>query len=152
MVSRCVEGPLPSLTFYLLMTIFCFVGLLIKKLLFLRRFLTLMVLLQVNLSTINYQKSKILLSSNTIQHRKSIISAFLGVTESIGSSKYLGFLSIIGKWKKSMFYFIKDRLWNLINNWTNKHLSKAGEEILVNFVAQSIPIYCMSVFLLPSTL
>lgn len=97
MESRCVEGLHPSHIFYLLMTVFCFAGLLIKKLLFLRRSLTLMVLLQVNLLTINYQKSKILFSSNTIQHQKSIISTFLGVTESIGSSKYLGFLSIIGK-------------------------------------------------------
>lgn len=72
--------------------------------------------------------------------------------ESIGSVKYLGLPSIIGKRKKVIFAFIKDRIRSCINHWTTKHLSKAGKEILVKYVAQSIHTYCMSVYLLPSTL
>jgi len=33
-----------------------------------------------------------------------------------------------------------------------KHLLKVGREILMKSVAQSIPTYCMSIFLLPTTL
>lgn len=80
------------------------------------------------------------------------ISAFLGVTESIDSSKYLGLPSIIGKRNKVVFSFRKDRLWNRINHRTSKHLSKASKEIFVKFVAQSIPVYCMSVYLLLSSI
>lgn len=39
-----------------------------------------------------------------------------------------------------------------INHWSTKHLSSADKEILIKSIAQAIPTYCMSVFLLPSTL
>lgn len=80
------------------------------------------------------------------------ISSHLGVTESMGTGGYLGLPFIIGRKKKKVFGFIKDRLSRCINHWFSKHLSKAGKEILVKSVAQTIPTYCMSVFLLPSTL
>nr|KYP76366.1 Putative ribonuclease H protein At1g65750 [Cajanus cajan] len=51
-----------------------------------------------------------------------------------------------------MFNNIKDRIWRKINHWPGKHLSKAGREILLKSVAQAIPSYCMSTFLLPTTL
>jgi hypothetical protein len=47
---------------------------------------------------------------------------------------------------------VKDRIWSRISNWKNKLLSQAGKEILLKVVAQSIPTYTMSVFLLPKTL
>lgn len=39
-----------------------------------------------------------------------------------------------------------------MQTWKDKFLSQAGREILVKSVAQAIPSYCMSSFLLPSSL
>lgn len=47
---------------------------------------------------------------------------------------------------------VKDRIWSKISNLKNKFLSHAGKEILLKAVAQSIPTYTMSIFLLPNIL
>lgn len=46
---------------------------------------------------INFQKSKIIFSSNTNYLQRQYLSSPLGVTESIGTSRYLRLPSIIGK-------------------------------------------------------
>lgn len=51
---------------------------------------------------INYQKSKIMFSSNTPPNMKQFISSLLGVIDTIGTSKYLGLPSIIGRRKKKL--------------------------------------------------
>ena len=50
------------------------------------------------------------------------------------------------------FGFIKDRIWDKINSWSNKCLSKAGREVMIKSILQSIPSYIMSIFLLPNKL
>lgn len=59
---------------------------------------------------INYQKSEIFYSTNTPQHLKDNISTIKGITQTIGSSNYLGLPSIIGRKKIVVFGFFKDRL------------------------------------------
>lgn len=54
-----------------------------------------------------------------------------------------------GKDKKKLFRGLEDRVWNRVNGWEGKLLSKAGKETLIKSVAQSIPNYTMSVFQLP---
>lgn len=51
-----------------------------------------------------------------------------------------------------MFEFLKDRLWRKIQGWNVKCLSKAGKAILLHNVAQAVPSYAMSCFLLPKSL
>lgn len=51
-----------------------------------------------------------------------------------------------------VFNFLKDRLWSKIQEWSAKRLSKAGKAILLRTVAQAIPSYAMSCFLLPKSL
>ncbi|WJX95209.1 hypothetical protein P8452_76553 [Trifolium repens] len=101
---------------------------------------------------INYQKSAIAYSRNTEANCRSLINNLLGVAESMGHGKYLGLPSIIGRDKKSIFSFIKDRIWKKIQNWNSRSLSRAGKEVLIKAVAQAIPSYCMGAFLLPTTL
>jgi hypothetical protein len=101
---------------------------------------------------INMQKSEIFFSKNTSGDMKEKMQSIFQVTESMGSGKYLGLPSMVGRKKKAIFNYIRDRIWKRIQNWSGKHLSKGGREVLIKSVAQSIPTYCMSSFLLPSTL
>ncbi|MCH82487.1 RNA-directed DNA polymerase (Reverse transcriptase), partial [Trifolium medium] len=70
----------------------------------------------------------------------------------MGTGKYLGLPSTIGRKKKAIFGYVRDRVWQKIQHWSGKHLSKARREVLIKSVAQAIPTYCMSTFLLPTTL
>jgi hypothetical protein len=81
-----------------------------------------------------------------------ILMNVLQVSESMGTGKYLGMPSMIGRNKRAIFGYLRDRVWRKIQQWSGKHLSKAGREVLIKSVAQSIPTYCMSTFLLPTTL
>jgi hypothetical protein len=59
---------------------------------------------------------------------------------------------MIGRSKKAIFNYIKDRIWNRITSWSSKLLSQAGKEVLIKSMAQAIPSYCMGVFLLPTSI
>lgn len=96
---------------------------------------------------INMQKSKIFFSRNTSQAMKDQITNLLVVTECLSTGKYLGLPSMIGRKKKEIFGFLRDRTWKRIKSWSGKHLSKAGREVLIKSVAQSIPTYCMTTFM-----
>lgn len=81
---------------------------------------------------INYSKSEVYFSRNvgdTIQH--SLVAA-LGVCVALGTGKYLGLPSMVGRGKKAIFSFIKDCLWKKINAWNAKNLSMAGREVMIN--------------------
>lgn len=50
------------------------------------------------------------------------------------------------------FKFVKDKVEQKIKNWNAKLLSRAGKAVLIKSVAQTIPSYIMSCFMLPKTL
>lgn len=64
--------------------------------------------------------------------------------------RYLGLPTIFQRSKNISFSSIKDRIRKKLQGWKEKLLSKAGKEILIKVVAQSIPTYAMSCFKLPS--
>ncbi|XP_057791345.1 uncharacterized protein LOC131008488 [Salvia miltiorrhiza] len=101
---------------------------------------------------INYQKSGVFYSSNINDAGRDEISDVLGVATPLNTGRYLGLPSLVGRKKKEIFRYIRDRMWKKIQGWQGKKLSKAGKEILIKGVAQAIPSYCMSIFLLPTTL
>ncbi|XP_057796787.1 uncharacterized protein LOC131012797 [Salvia miltiorrhiza] len=101
---------------------------------------------------INYQKSGVFFSLNVSATEREAISGTLGVTSALDTGRYLGLPSLIGRKKKEIFKYLRDRLWKKIQGWNGKKLSKAGKEILLKGVAQAIPSYCMSIFLLPTSL
>ena len=73
----------------------------------------------------------------------------LGVQEVHRFDSYLGLPTLVGRSKYHIFSYLKDRIWKKMQGWKGKLLSKAGKEILIKAVAQSIPTYTMSVFQLP---
>ena len=66
--------------------------------------------------------------------------------------KYLGLPTLISRAKYQSFFYLKDRVWKKLQEWKGKLLSRAGKEVLIKAVAQSIPTYTMGVFLLPTRL
>ena len=56
---------------------------------------------------------------------------------------------MVGREKKTIFNGLKERVAHRIQGWKERLLSKAGHEILIKSVAQSIPTYTMSYFKVP---
>ncbi|XP_012844352.1 PREDICTED: uncharacterized protein LOC105964373 [Erythranthe guttata] len=81
---------------------------------------------------------------------KGILSKYAQVVER--HDKYLGMPASMGKTKKEVFSFLRDRVWSRIKGWGGKQLSKAGKEVLIKSVLQAIPSYIMSCFMLPKGL
>ena len=65
---------------------------------------------------------------------------------------YLELPTLIGRRKYETFAFLKERVWRKLQGWKGKLLSKAGKEVLIKAVAQSIPTYTVRVFQLPGKL
>ncbi|KAK9266575.1 hypothetical protein L1049_021625 [Liquidambar formosana] len=60
--------------------------------------------------------------------------------------------ALVGRSKREIFRYIKDRIRKRIQGWKEKMLSKAGREVLIKAVAQSIPTFVMGCFKLPISL
>lgn len=98
---------------------------------------------------INFQKSSITFSSSVNEDTRSLVCDFLQVQETSNNGKYLGLPSLVGRNKSQIFSYVKDKVWSRIQGWKKKSLSRAGKEILLKTVAQAIPSYVMSVFVIP---
>jgi hypothetical protein len=101
---------------------------------------------------LNKDKTSIFFSRNTSQEKREEISQLSGLQATQSYDKYLRLPTLVGKSRMQAFRGIKDRVWNCLNNWKTKFLTQAGKEILIKAVAQAIPTYYMSVFLLPKIL
>jgi hypothetical protein len=58
----------------------------------------------------------------------------------------------LGASKSKEFQYLKEKVWNRIQGWKEKLLSKVGKEIMIKAIAQAIPTYAMSCFDLKKTL
>ncbi|GAU27012.1 hypothetical protein TSUD_313740 [Trifolium subterraneum] len=101
---------------------------------------------------VNLLKLEVFISRNMSQAAKEDLSRILGVKLVLGTGIYLGLPSMVGRSKKAIFSYIKDRIWKRINSWRGCALSKAGKEIMRKSVLQAIPSYVMSMFILPASL
>ncbi|XP_074289594.1 uncharacterized protein LOC141614747 [Silene latifolia] len=99
---------------------------------------------------VNYDKTTVSFSHCTTDERKRSIADCLGVEVVDEQGKYLGLPTVVGRSKKAIAGCIRDKLSKKLEGWRGKLLSKAGREILIKAVAQSIPTYAMSVFKLPN--
>lgn len=73
----------------------------------------------------------------------------LGVFVGDQSGKYLRLPSLVGRRKREILGFIKDKIVGHIQSWNSKYLSRAGKEVMLKNVLKAIPTYAMSGFLLP---
>ena len=95
---------------------------------------------------INFEKSSVYFSNNTRREQRDRIKLALVIREVVQFESYLGLPTLVGRSKYQTFSFLKDRVWKKIQGWKRQLFSKAGKEILIKAVAQSIPSYMMRVF------
>lgn len=98
---------------------------------------------------LNISKSSILFGNKVPAEIKTSIKQALGISNEGGMGMYLGLPEKICGSKKQAFAYIQDRLNTRVNSWSAKLLSKGGKEVLLKSVAQALPTYIMSCFLLP---
>lgn len=102
--------------------------------------------------SINFQKSGVFYSANVDSTKQMKISNILEVHNDITATKYLGLPSLVGRSKKRVFGYLKEKARNKIKGWQTKPMSQGGKTVLIRNVAQAIPSYAMSCFMLPVSL
>ncbi|KAM6584214.1 hypothetical protein CsatB_011216 [Cannabis sativa] len=98
---------------------------------------------------VNLAKSSIFYSTNTLNSIKDRINSILGMVTATEGSLYLGLPSSMGRNKSAALGFLKNKVKSRLLSYGTKFLSRAGKEILIKTVAQALPSYAMSVFLIP---
>ncbi|KAH0773751.1 hypothetical protein KY290_010888 [Solanum tuberosum] len=82
-------------------------------------------------------------SKNVREEEKVEISSLLGQRQ---RNEYLGLPAVVGRSKKRMLEFIKERVKTKIKGWKGKILSTAGKEIMLKSVLAAIRTYALSCF------
>ncbi|KAL0412615.1 UNVERIFIED_CONTAM: putative mitochondrial protein [Sesamum radiatum] len=101
---------------------------------------------------INFSKSSVAFSRNTVESLCLSITAALSIRKENKMELYLGLPSRVARSKRELFSTIRDRIWNKITGWHEKLLSQAGKQVLIQSVIQAIPSYAMGCFKLPGSL
>ena len=73
-------------------------------------------------------------SSNTKESIRHRIYSILDVFTTVNHGRYLGLPSLVGRDKKQVFDFVKEKVRKKVQGWKNKLLSRAGKEILLSSV------------------
>ncbi|XP_071722530.1 uncharacterized protein [Rutidosis leptorrhynchoides] len=95
----------------------------------------------VTSQAINLNKSRLFVGKSCPPHLKQNLASELrvAITEHLG--KYLGIPANLGKTKKQMFAWMLTRVERKLEGWKEKLISKAGKEILIKAIIQTIPQY-----------
>ena len=91
-------------------------------------------------------------SKNTEESNKAEILRILGGMKQVDQSKYLGLPMVIGRSKRQVFNYIKEKVMGKIKGWKEKLLSQAGKKVLLKSVILAMPAYAMSCCKLPKSL
>ena len=100
---------------------------------------------------INFDKCSVLFNKNQAEVVMDAVKSELNIHRGTFEAKYLGLPTPEGRMKADKFSPIQERLAKRCNAWSERCLSSAGKEVLIKSVAHAIPVYIMSVFLLPGT-
>lgn len=101
---------------------------------------------------VNMDKSEMIFSPNISSDFKREFHNKLPIKISSSIQKYLGMPTHFGRSKEQDFNFIMDRIWKKLKGWKEKNMSFEGRAVHIRAVAQAIPTYIMSCFLLPKGL
>ena len=101
---------------------------------------------------LNREKTMVFFSKGTTEERRRELKEFLGVNEIREYEKYLALPDVVGRNKKESLNYIRERVWNKLQGWKERLLSKAGKKVLLKAVVQAIPTFAMSCFKLPKGL
>ncbi|KAK9715563.1 hypothetical protein RND81_06G173300 [Saponaria officinalis] len=99
---------------------------------------------------VNYDKTTVSFSRGVGDDQKRTVAGLMGVRVVIEQDKYLGLPTSIGRSKQGLTRIVRAKLSKKLQGWRGMLFSKAGREILIKAVAQSIPTYAVSVFKFPS--
>lgn len=99
---------------------------------------------------VNLSKSTVVFSSNVSLDSKEQVCHLLQMHEANESTVYLGLPNVVGRNKTRVFGFLKEKMKNRVHSWKELWISQAGREVLIKTVAQAMPTYAMSMFLLPN--
>jgi hypothetical protein len=98
---------------------------------------------------VSLAKSSIYFSPNTLVLMRADICATLHIDTEDIFDKYLGLPALVGADRSDCFRHFIERIIQRINGWKEIILSIGGKEILLKAIAQAIPVYAMSIFLIP---
>ena len=98
---------------------------------------------------VNRDKSSVFFSRNCTDGMKNEVRETLAIENEALAEKYLGLPTTLGRAIKGAFVTMPNRINGLIRGWRCREASCAGREILLKSVAQAVPTYPMSCFLLP---
>jgi hypothetical protein len=98
---------------------------------------------------VSLSKSSIFFSPNTNALLRAEICEELHINMEAISDKYMGLPALVGADSSDCFEHFIERIIQRINGWKEKMLSIGGKEILLKDVAQAIPVYALSLFLIP---
>ncbi|GJN09500.1 hypothetical protein PR202_ga27513 [Eleusine coracana subsp. coracana] len=98
---------------------------------------------------VNKSKSVVFFSGNCTDTMKTKVREALHIENEALAEKYLGLPTCIGRSSKEAFEYMPTRIHDLVGGWSGREASGAGREVLIKSVAQAVPTYPMSCFLIP---
>lgn len=99
--------------------------------------------------SINFEKSCVHFSKNLPKDQAECIASKFGIARAQSGMKYLGLPLLFQGSKKQVFAEVMERVKGRLQGWKAKVLSQAARGTLIRTVAQAMPSYVMSTFLLP---
>lgn len=79
---------------------------------------------------------------------KEVVRSELHIATEALSDRYLGLPTAMGRSTSETFEFLPARIKGLVGTWSGREASSAGREVLLKSVAQAVPTYSISCFLL----
>ena len=73
------------------------------------------------------------------ENKREAICTKLGMHQCTGKGKYLGLPFLVGRSRRQILQYLKERVWKKVHGWKEKYLSQAGKKIVIKSVLQRVP-------------